>query len=117
VTAPSAQARPAQAPPLAAGLARFARGLRQDDIAPAAARHVTTLTLDAIGCALAGWDGEETAMVLAAARRLGGHPGPGAAATIVPPGGSRTVNAPASGTVKYQCCIHPWMRAVATVKQ
>ncbi len=42
---------------------------------------------------------------------------PGAAATIVPPGGSRTVNAPASGTVKYQCCIHPWMRAVATVKQ
>jgi 2-methylcitrate dehydratase PrpD len=83
VTAPSAQARPAQAPPLAAGLARFASGLRPDDIAPAAARHVTTLTLDAIGCALAGWDGEETPLVLAAARRLGGHPGPGDAATII----------------------------------
>jgi len=83
VTAPSAQAGPARAPQLAAGLARFARGLRPDDIAPAAARHVTTLTLDAIGCALAGWDGEETPLVLAAARRLGGHPGPGDAATII----------------------------------
>lgn len=83
MTAPSAQAGPAQAPPLAAGLARFAHGLRPDDIAPAAARHVTTLTLDAIGCALAGWDGEETPLVLAAARRLGGLPCPGDAATII----------------------------------
>lgn len=83
MTAPSAQAGPAQAPPLAAGLARFARGLRPGDIPAPAARHVTTLTLDAIGCALAGWDGEETPLVLAAARRLGGHPGPGDAATII----------------------------------
>jgi 2-methylcitrate dehydratase PrpD len=83
VTAPSPQAGPAPEPPLAAGLARFARGLRAVDIAPAAAGHVTTLTLDAIGCALAGWDAEETPRVLAAARRLGGQPGLGDTTTII----------------------------------
>ncbi|HWG02719.1 MAG TPA: MmgE/PrpD family protein, partial [Trebonia sp.] len=83
MTAPSAQAGPAPAPPLATGLAIFARGLRQEDIAPAADRHVTTLTLDAIGCALAGWESEETPLVLAAARRLGGHPGPDDTNTIM----------------------------------
>jgi len=37
--------------------------------------------------------------------------------TIVPAGGRLTVTAPASGRVKYQCCIHPWMRAVGTVER
>jgi 2-methylcitrate dehydratase PrpD len=59
-------------PSLAAGLARFAAGLRAGDIGPAAAGHAALLTLDAVGCALAGWDAEETPLVLAAARRLGG---------------------------------------------
>jgi 2-methylcitrate dehydratase PrpD len=69
----------------AARLARFARGLRRDDIPSAAAGHVTALLLDAIGCALAGWDGEETPGVLRAARRLtGGNGRDGhAAATVI----------------------------------
>ena len=83
MTAPSPQAGSASEPPLAIGLARFARGLRADDITPAAARHVTTLTLDAIGCALAGWGAEETPLVLTAARRLGGQPGLGDTTTII----------------------------------
>lgn len=41
---------------------------------------------------------------------------PGVAPSLVPTGGSRSVSAPAGGTVKFQCCIHPWMRAVGTVK-
>jgi 2-methylcitrate dehydratase PrpD len=85
VTAPIPQAGPAPEPPLAAGLARFARGLRATDITPAAAGHVTTLTLDAVGCALAGWDAEETPTVLAAARRLGGPPG-----LVIPPSSGTT---------------------------
>ena len=83
MTAPSPQAGPASAPTLATGLARFAADLRAGDIAPAAAGHVTTLTLDAIGCALAGWEAEETPKVLAAARRLGGSTGPGDATTVI----------------------------------
>jgi len=83
VSGPSSQAGPTPEPPLAAGLARFARGLRADDISPAAAGHVTTLTLDAIGCALAGWKAEETPWVLAAARRIGGSPGLGDTTTII----------------------------------
>ncbi|MGH3209225.1 MAG: MmgE/PrpD family protein [Trebonia sp.] len=62
-------------PRLAAGLARFAYGLRPEDICATAAAHVTALTVDAIGCALAGWNAEETAWVLAAARRVGGDAG------------------------------------------
>jgi 2-methylcitrate dehydratase PrpD len=83
VTAPDTQGGPTLEPSLAAGLARFAHSLRADDIAPSAAGHVTALTLDAIGCALAGWDAEETPRVLAAARRFGGIPGPGDATTII----------------------------------
>jgi len=41
---------------------------------------------------------------------------PAVGSSFVPPGGSRAGTAPAGGTVKFQCCIHPWMRAVATVK-
>jgi 2-methylcitrate dehydratase PrpD len=59
-------------PPLATGLAQFARGLRREDIGPRAAEHASALVLDAVGCALAGWDGEETPWVLRAARTLGG---------------------------------------------
>jgi 2-methylcitrate dehydratase PrpD len=62
----------------AAGLADFARGLRRDNIAPSAARHATALILDAVGCALAGWDAEETPGVLRAARLLSGDVGGGA---------------------------------------
>jgi 2-methylcitrate dehydratase PrpD len=64
----------------AAGLARFARGLRRQDISPDAAGHAAALILDAVGCALAGWDAEETPLVLSAARRLGGA---GAPATVI----------------------------------
>lgn len=33
------------------------------------------------------------------------------------PAGARLVTAPATavGTEKYQCCVHPWMRAIVTV--
>jgi 2-methylcitrate dehydratase PrpD len=62
-------------PPLAARLAAFAHGLRRDDIGAAAARHAAALILDAVGCALAGWQAEETSLVLRAARGLGGQGG------------------------------------------
>jgi 2-methylcitrate dehydratase PrpD len=65
----------------AAGLAGFARGLRRQDISPDAAGHAAALILDAVGCALAGWDAEETPLVLRAARRLGG--GTGTPATVI----------------------------------
>jgi len=64
---------PANGTALAATLAQFARGLRRGDIAEAAATHATMLTLDAVGCALAGWVAEETPQVLRAARALGGY--------------------------------------------
>jgi plastocyanin len=55
---------------------------------------------------------------------LSGNPNPApecvsgaVAGTFVPAGGRLTVTAPASGTVKFQCCIHPWMRAVGTVER
>jgi 2-methylcitrate dehydratase PrpD len=59
-------------PPLAAGLAEFAAGLRRDQISEPAASYAATLTLDAVGCALAGWAAEETPLVLRTARHLGG---------------------------------------------
>jgi len=34
---------------------------------------------------------------------------------FVPPGQTYHETVDRSGTVKYQCCIHPWMRLVATV--
>lgn len=61
-----------QAMKTAAGLAAFASGLRRDDIAKRAAEHAAALIVDAAGCALAGWDAEETPGVLRAARLLGG---------------------------------------------
>jgi 2-methylcitrate dehydratase PrpD len=64
---------PANGTALASRLAQFARGLRRGDIAEAAATHATMLTLDAVGCALAGWVAEETPQVLRAARALGGY--------------------------------------------
>ena len=64
---------PANGTALATTLAQFARGLRRGDIAEAAATHATMLTLDAVGCALAGWVAEETPQVLRAARALGGY--------------------------------------------
>lgn len=37
---------------------------------------------------------------------------------FIPPGGSSdTDTADHAGTELYQCCIHPWMRAVVTVKK
>lgn len=65
----------------AAGLARFARGLRRQNISAKAAEHATALILDAVGCALAGWDAEETPWVLRTARRLGGDAEASAATT------------------------------------
>lgn len=70
-----------QAGGTAAGLAAFARGLRRDDIPERAAEHATALVVDAVGCALAGWDAEETPGVLRAARLLGG--GASASATVM----------------------------------
>jgi hypothetical protein len=35
---------------------------------------------------------------------------------FVPPGGSYREEAGHSGTLKFQCCIHPWMRMEATVR-
>jgi plastocyanin len=34
----------------------------------------------------------------------------------IPPGGSARVSNLASGDHRFQCCIHPWMRALITVK-
>ena len=62
----------ARRPALATGLARFAHGLSRPDIAGSAASHAAVLTLDAVGCALAGWAAEETPQALRAARCLGG---------------------------------------------
>lgn len=56
--------------------------------------------------------------------QLSGNPVPAAACTalqptdFIPPGGmSMTDVADSKGTELYQCCIHPWMRAVVTVKR
>jgi 2-methylcitrate dehydratase PrpD len=57
---------------LATDLARFAGGLKREEIGEPAARHAGALTLDAVGCALAGWAAtEETPRVLCAAHGLG----------------------------------------------
>ena len=37
-------------------------------------------------------------------------------AQIVPPGGRADVSSPSVGLHKFQCCIHPWMRAVVSVE-
>ena len=36
---------------------------------------------------------------------------------FVPPGGTARDEASEAGTEKYQCCIHPWMRLEATIRQ
>jgi plastocyanin len=36
--------------------------------------------------------------------------------TDIPPGGSMTLSALAAGNHHFQCCIHPWMRALIKVK-
>jgi len=35
---------------------------------------------------------------------------------FIPPGGKTTPDVESAGTHKYQCCIHPWMRATVTVR-
>jgi plastocyanin len=52
------------------------------------------------------------------ATRVGGVlvPGPGFLPGRVMPGGTRTVTLGAAGTVKFQCCIHPWMRSTVRVQ-
>ncbi len=35
---------------------------------------------------------------------------------FIPPGGTYTEDVDASGTQKFQCCIHPWMRTTARVR-
>jgi plastocyanin len=40
----------------------------------------------------------------------------GATPEFVPPGGVGTAEVESKGTHKYQCCIHPWMRATVTVR-
>ena len=34
----------------------------------------------------------------------------------IPPGGSTTLSSLAPGNHRFQCCIHPWMRALIKVK-
>src|ERR1700752_2419161 len=51
-------------------LAQFAAGLRYDDIPAAAREHTKNLLLDALACALAGHQGEETSQVEALASAL-----------------------------------------------
>jgi hypothetical protein len=36
---------------------------------------------------------------------------------FVPPGGFATDDVEEEGTELYQCCIHPWMRAVVTARE
>lgn len=91
-------------PPLAATLARFARGLHRDQIAEPAAGHAALLILDAVGCALAGWAGEETPQVLRAARGLGG---PGEYTIIGDPGPASMAGAVLANaylTTAVTCC-------------
>lgn len=40
-----------------------------------------------------------------------------AAAVVIPPGGSSSETEHESGVEKYQCCIHPWMRAEVRVTE
>jgi len=39
-----------------------------------------------------------------------------AAGSIIPPGGKMDVTGLAPGNHKFQCCIHPWMRALVKVQ-
>jgi plastocyanin len=45
-------------------------------------------------------------------------PGPQGCTTsvVIPPGGMAAVGGLAPGDYKFQCCIHPWMRAQVTVE-
>jgi plastocyanin len=38
------------------------------------------------------------------------------ATDFVPPGGTDTDELDKAGELKFQCCIHPWMRTTVTVK-
>lgn len=52
--------------------------------------------------------------------QLSGNPVPApecADAAVIPPGGRQTDDVDEDGTELYQCCIHPWMRAVVTAKK
>ncbi len=46
---------------------------------------------------------------------VGGKRVPKFAATLVAPGASRTAVADTSGTIRFECLIHPWMRTVVHV--
>ena len=35
---------------------------------------------------------------------------------FIPPGGSHSDTPSGAGTENYQCCIHPWMRAVVSIR-
>jgi|SwirhisoilCB3_FD_contig_101_1042071_length_1913_multi_4_in_0_out_0_2 plastocyanin len=37
-------------------------------------------------------------------------------ATVIPPGGSEVIRGLAEGEHRFQCCIHPWMRALIKVE-
>jgi len=39
-----------------------------------------------------------------------------APSTVIPPGGRKDVTGLAVGNHKFQCCIHPWMRALVKVE-
>ena len=54
-----------------ATLARFASGLKYEDIPGRVRERVKDLLLDALACALAGWRGEDTAKVMRFAAALG----------------------------------------------
>src|SRR5215831_21096901 len=51
-------------------LAEFAAGLRYDDLPQRSRDHCKNLILDALACALAGYEGEETDQVRALASAL-----------------------------------------------
>ena len=36
---------------------------------------------------------------------------------FIPPGGTASDEVEDAGTEKYQCCIHPWMRAIVTARR
>ena len=40
-----------------------------------------------------------------------------AADDFIPPGGTYSDEVEETGTERYQCCIHPWMRATVTARR
>ena len=60
--------------------------------------------------------------IIAPLNALSGNPVPApeclqlAPSDFIPPGGSQSDTPSEAGSEKYQCCIHPWMRAVVSIR-